>query len=429
MSLASILQGYANDLTAKENHNTENEQEISDRKANTIEEQFQNHIDHITSGAADLGGASTAFHLGRKVYKAYRDAKSGIEAKKAEIEKAKSNAGQGKENPSGENGDAVKPNPQGDADPVRNAGGGDAIAENNGASSELDNRVSEVQQRFRDLKAKLNAPTEGASGSIEEQTAAKTAAGQPIKSTELPYPEVEPLSQSGATISSSNTGASAGQASAPQQASQADVSAEADSSQARSVAPAEPKPEQSFLGREGSPNTGQGGGGLEQAKPPNPNQGGGGKPADPAPASEPNAQTTSVDSQVGKQATNPAEMSNVGADSENVIKSSVMDDAGNMARQVGGKLANTAKALVPDSVNSALDTGLITTDAVLDSVPVVGEVASVITGLIGLFEGIGHKNDPDKETTAVGAPATATTGIDPQAVAKAQAPQTTATIV
>jgi hypothetical protein len=55
MSLASILQGYSNDLTAKENHNTENEQDISNRKATTMEQQFQNHIDHFTSGAVDLG--------------------------------------------------------------------------------------------------------------------------------------------------------------------------------------------------------------------------------------------------------------------------------------------------------------------------------------------------------------------------------------
>ncbi len=416
MSLASILQGYANDLTAKENHNTENEQEISNRKANTMEEKFQSHIDHITSGAVDLGGASSAFHLGRKVYKAYRDASSTLEAKKAEIAKAKG------DEPTGEEGETVKPNPQGDTDPVRNAGGGDAIAENDGASSALDNRVSEVQQRFRDLKTRLNAPTEGASGSVPE--------GTPIKSTDVPFPEVEPTSQSGATISSTNTGASAGQTSAPSQASQADVSAEADSSQARVV------PQQS----QAQVQSGDVKGDLDesplnqprsiqQSGHVNPNQGGGGKPAEPAPASEPTAQTTSVDSQVGKQVSNPAEMSNVGADSENVIKSGVQDEAGNMAKQVGGKVANAAKSLVPDSVNSALDSGLMTTDAVLDSVPVVGEVASVITGLIGLFEGIGHKNDPDKETSAVGAPAQASVGIDPTAVAKAEAPTTTATIV
>ena len=417
MSLSSILQGYAQDIQAKDQHNKENQQEISDRKANTIEEQFQNHIDHITSGAADLGGASTAFHLGRKVYKAYRDAKAGLEAKKAE-------AGQGKENPSGEEGEASKPNPQGDADPVRNAGGGDSIAEGDGVSSELDNRVSEVQQRFRDLKARLNAPTEGAG-------AEPPSSRPPISRDELPYPEVEPVSQSGATVSSSDTGASSGSTQAPSQASQADVSAEADSSQARAVPKAtpEPEPDRGFLGREGSVNTGQGGGGASASEHVNPNQGGGGKPADPAPASEPTTQTTSVDSQVGKQVSNPAEMNSIGADSENVIKSGVQDEAGNLAKQAGSKLASAAKSLVPDSVNSALDSGMITTDAVLDSVPVVGEVASVITGLIGLFEGIGHKNDPDKETTATGAPAQATTGIDPDAVMKAQAPSTTATIV
>jgi hypothetical protein len=377
MSLASILQGYSNDLTAKENHNQENEQDISNRKATTMEQQFQNHIDHFTSGAVDLGGASTAFHLGRKVYKAYRAAGSALETKKAALQNAKENQ------PSGEEGEAVKQNPQGNPDPVKNAGGESAVD---------------------------SAPT--------------------IRSNEVPFPEVEPTSQTGASVTSSNTGASAGETSAPSQASQADVSAEADSSQAR-VVPQQTQAQVQSTDVKGDldespldqPRS------IQQSGHINPNQGGGGKPAEPAPASEPKAETTSVDSQVGKQASNPADMSSIGADSENVIKSGVQDEAGNMAKQVGGKIATAAKSLVPDSVNSALDSGLITTDAVLDSIPVVGEVASVITGLIGLFEGIGHKNDPDKEVSPTGAPAQASVGIDPTAVMKSQAPTTTATIV
>jgi hypothetical protein len=378
MSLASILQGYSNDLTAKENHNTENEQDISNRKATTIEQQFQNHIDHITSGAADLGGASSAFHLGRKVYKAYRAAGTALETKKAELAKAKG------DEPSGEEGEAVKQNPQGNPDPVKNAGGESAVD---------------------------SAPT--------------------IRSNEVPFPEVEPTSQTGASVTSSNTGASAGQTSAPSQAAQADVSAEADSSQAR-VVPQQTQAQVQSTDVKGDldespldqPRS------IQQSGHINPNQGGGGKPAEPAPASEPKAETTSVDSQVGKQASNPADMSSIGADSENVIKSGVQDEAGNMAKQVGGKLASgMTKSAVSEGASTALDSGLITTDAVLDSIPVVGEVASVITGLIGLFEGIGHKNDPDKEVSPTGAPAQASVGIDPNAVMKAQAPTTTATIV
>ena len=67
MSLQQLLQGYSQDIAATTQHNSDVENEIRDRKASTLEEQFQNHLDHIQAGMQDLGTASGAWHLGRKV--------------------------------------------------------------------------------------------------------------------------------------------------------------------------------------------------------------------------------------------------------------------------------------------------------------------------------------------------------------------------
>ena len=64
----------------------------------------------------------------------------------------------------------------------------------------------------------------------------------------------------------------------------------------------------------------------------------------------------------------------------------------------------------------------------LDAIPVVGEVASVIGGLVSLFEGLGHKTDPDAQDSTKAAMGTAQTAIDPTAIVKG-AKETTASLV
>jgi hypothetical protein len=127
---------------------------------------------------------------------------------------------------------------------------------------------------------------------------------------------------------------------------------------------------------------------------------------------------------------NPGTLSNIGADSESGV-SGIVDKAGNMAKNVASKATNALKSTLPESVNESLDTGLLTSDAILDGIPVVGEVASVVTGLVALFEGLGHKADPDdkKAQPQTGAPAQGSTAIDPEALEKGQAGSTVQTIV
>ena len=67
MSLQQLLQGYAQDISAKEEHANGIADDIRDRKVQSADEQLQNHLDVLNSAATELGVASGAFHLGRKV--------------------------------------------------------------------------------------------------------------------------------------------------------------------------------------------------------------------------------------------------------------------------------------------------------------------------------------------------------------------------
>ena len=420
MSLQQILSQYSQDIQAREQHNDENENDIRDRKAQTLEEQFQNHLDHFTSGAVDLGSASSAFHLGRKVYKAYRDGKAKIEQKKAELQKAQEDAGKGDDAPTGEEGEASKPNPVGDSDPVRNAGGGDAVAEQQGTADSLDNRISDVQERFRNLKAKVDAQNERLDAPDERPRPSRnvrTAVREDTPSGDITAPKPEDAKPQQADVSENADSSQR----APAQEEATEPNAQI---QATGDAP-EPMP-----GMEGRAGTVLRSGGSE----PTPNQGG-----------NPRVQETNLDEVAGRTTTgtgetaggevplpseNPGTLSNIGADSESGV-SGIVDKAGNMAKNVASKATNALKSTLPESGMDALDTGLLTSDAILDGIPVVGEIASVVTGLIGLFEGLGHKADPDdkKAQPQTGAPAQGSTAIDPEALERSQAGSTVQTIV
>ena len=67
--LTNFLQQYSQDISARAEHQNDADTAVAERKANTLEEKFQNAKDAIEAGGAELGGAGAAFHLGRKVYR------------------------------------------------------------------------------------------------------------------------------------------------------------------------------------------------------------------------------------------------------------------------------------------------------------------------------------------------------------------------
>ena len=68
MSLAQLLQSYSQDISAREEHNNAVGDRNADAKSNTMQEDFQHHLDALNAGAVDLGTASSAYHMGRKIY-------------------------------------------------------------------------------------------------------------------------------------------------------------------------------------------------------------------------------------------------------------------------------------------------------------------------------------------------------------------------
>ena len=73
MSLQDLLSGYSQDINARISHEQDHEQEIADRKANTVEEHFQHFKDAMESAGQELGTAGMAIHMGRKVWKKYQE--------------------------------------------------------------------------------------------------------------------------------------------------------------------------------------------------------------------------------------------------------------------------------------------------------------------------------------------------------------------
>ena len=75
-------------------------------KADDMKEQFQKHLDNLNAEAVDLGAASTAYHMGRKLYKKYKEGgkvvKSLQDLKDAVVNQNK---------PSGEEGESAQSQP------------------------------------------------------------------------------------------------------------------------------------------------------------------------------------------------------------------------------------------------------------------------------------------------------------------------------
>ena len=72
-SLADLLAGYSAEINARVEHNTDQEQNNADRKADSIESMFQSAKDNLEGLGGEIMGAGGAIHLGRKVYKRYKE--------------------------------------------------------------------------------------------------------------------------------------------------------------------------------------------------------------------------------------------------------------------------------------------------------------------------------------------------------------------
>ena len=417
MSLAQLLQSYSQDIQAREQHNDEIGERNADAKANDMEAGFQHHLEALSNGAVDLGSAASAYHLGRKVYQKFKQGKDVVK-KIDELRDAIKNRGQA--DPSGEEGRDVESQPgqephDGNQGSARGGDGTESdIQPRAGAepnADDLDTRVSDVQDRFQALKQKVEAQRERLSAPQDE--------GTPSQNVRDAVREDTP----------------SGDITAPKPEDAATESADAPASQTvNNVRQAEPTPQ-----AQAEPTTQTGGrtelgtrnveqpGNLESTLRP--------EPSDPFSgprtleqtggrlgAEGPSAVGTEIESGINDADRSVGALSRAGAavsDTVNGIKSSV----GNMVKNVGAKVGGAVKSVLPESLGDIGTEAAVS--AGLDAIPVVGEVASVVMGLVSLFEGIHHDDAPKKQPAPQVTPVTVGSGIDPTALTASAPAQAT----
>ena len=450
MSLAQLLQSYSSDITARENHNTEIGERNATAKAANIEDEFQKHLESMSSGAVDLGAAASAYHMGRNIYKKFKQGDKVVQSIK-DLKDSLTNPNK----PTGEEGETGGQSHAGQEphDTNQDRGGGEAEREPAPAeetagegdiqprlgqepnASDLDARADEVQDRLAQLKSRVQAQRER----LDAPEEARVPPSQQVR----PPPERPPTLQENLKDRPLNTVESA------------DAPATGDTS----VAPSsEPTPQQRALpqgetgvepvqpdnlGREGTAlrpsggevssnanrntagNTGEQGR-IQETNLDEAARGGAGDVRAAQLGEQQGAATgTELESGINEADKSVGALSRAGAavsDTVNGIKTSV----GNMADNVASKVGGAVKSVLPESMGDFGTEAAIS--AGLDAIPVVGEVASVITGLVSLFEGLDHDSKP-KEQAPVSQPVQVATGLDTTALQKGQEEQTSATIV
>ncbi len=96
-------------------------------------------------------------------------------------------------------------------------------------------------------------------------------------------------------------------------------------------------------------------------------------------------------------------------------------DLAGATKSVASEASDNILSKVAGAGGDALTAGLDTASAVLDALGPVGEVAGVITSLVGLFEGLHHHKKEVEETGESDvAQTTAEAGLDPKALLGAQ---------
>ena len=436
MSLQQLLQGYAQDISAKEEHANAIADDNRDRKALDYNEQLQNHLDALTSGATELGTASSAIHMGRKIYKRYKEGRETYKKVEDLVNRVKA-AASGGDAPTGEEGDAVKEGAQPTRPLGQQAGGGQRDAPDGGESKEAQTKTEtqdagsgagdsaqpvgdetlqsvrddtkQVFQRFKQLPEESQAElaqqfksnplavrnpqtpeeyrqnlnlrsqaVEQEQQRLSSKPAQPQAEGQEVTPGSQPATETQPPVERGGAIHQK-------------------VEPDDEPFNFRDVRPGQIEPfnEPRSLGRTTGTNPS-----LE-----------GGAPDGPTGATS-SLERTGAELQ----------------DTVNGVKSRV----GNLSDNIANKALNSVKSSLPESIGDFLGSGAgEVMSGALDAIPVVGEVASVVTGLISLFEGLNKKKQEQQEEAkdiTGNVSGVAQTAIDPSALTKA-APTVGATLV
>ena len=406
MSFQQLLQSYSQDITAKDNQANEANEENVDRKASTLQEQMEHHLEAFNSASQDLIGASGAYHLGRKIYNKYKGKRADAleKAQKAKAEATDPNK------PSGEAGETSKPTGDGNADPVSNAGGGRS-AENpragdfneSGAAGDpvrpeptLEEKADDVQARFRALRQKASQPFEPEAQEPVPASEASNTSGIGIPKRDTP---VKAFGKEAERFQNRSN-----QIEAKKAAPEAEPAAQPANPVRGETAPARPDeaPNRNTTVRETNIDEPQSFRNVV--------------PGESDPFSAPRSLgQTSVENDLSRDVGSGLRggLEEAGANSQRLI-GGVGDGVGNIVNQVKNKVASKVGEGLGDDMGS-----MLTADSVLDAIPVVGEIAGVVTGIMGLVDGL--KGDPAANRnkiagSAVGALSRGSAGLDATAL-------------
>ena len=403
MSLADILANHSRDISARIQHQNDADEAVAQRKATTLEEHFQNAKDAIENVGTELASAGTAFHMGRKIYTKYkgRQARLANEKKTETSDSASDETSDARfqarpdeaegEAPTGATDEPapVETTPQPVAQPPSQELG--TIQESIDPTIESPFPKQEAIDRITQMGKERQA----AQDSIEAE--------HPDSVTEPTATETQPAQDLGdaGTIEGQQNRAAAveqGQAEAPTGAE-------------------ESNPFEEFNTREFTPL--QSGGSEPVDHPVNEANVETPAEANTAPPSGGSGAASAEDVEEGARAfMNPATgearaAANIA--SRQADNSSIIDKGINGAKKVVSNLTNTAEG----DASTVAEGILPEVGEALDFLGPLGAIGGVVTSLIGLFEGLGHKQEDasDVPTNLGDMPVTQTgAGIDTKAI-------------
>ena len=362
MSLQDYLGNYSRDIAARQQHQNDTDNAVSERKATTLEEHFQNAKDAIEAGGAELGGAGAAFHLGRKIYRQTLDRR----AKRTADAAGRNNANAQQDG---------NTNPAANDSRVNEESGGRSTAGGEGEGE------GSIESNFQALRQRVGAASaeeaKDPTSAIDPESAAHGGEEAPVTETSNPasaegvndraaatqervggdfdYGESRPFPEAPTTSVANPTGEPVTQAKP--------IESSPEFLQNQTHTPLQSTPDHAGSTANDAPSARAAG------------------VTEPAP---PAAEAPEGDVEQGARAFQTRANQQIASNTRNRIAAD-----GKAAMDTDG-----AASKISSKVGGGLDDALSGVSDALDFLGPVGEIAGVITGLVGLFEGIGHKTAP-----------------------------------
>lgn len=391
MSYLDTINNLSQNIVARENHIQAMMDENIQAQARGLEDKFKNNVDAWQQGADILGTASGAYHMGRHVYNKFQNKglRAALSTAKDEIDKLK-NKKSGRpekdeaENPSEESG-------------TSEATGGQSPPENQG-----------------DIRSSQATDSAGAENSGSVRPEESTGEG----ATSNQNPSRQPEEGGGERASGQESGDLQGS-----NPTQADIDAQApagDNAPAVGGESDNPFSIKNYLGEDEIADLG---------RKATPLQSSGAEPTSTVPDNvrvvQPGASDTpqynnTVEFNSGAKPTEPATSgddltatSQAGVDvaPDEGVKSvfpegtAPSEGGGALLEKTGQELSSETGEMVGKTVGRSLGDAVLDAlpevSTVLDAIPVVGEIGSVVVGLVDLFRGIFHKDPSPKQLTDI----------------------------